>query len=269
MLVQSACVPMSASVLAAPSALLPLQAAAGSALRPALPVLAQVDSVRNMPSFGQKDTTFHAVTSPLSAEETVSPDTVRSSYAIYARNAARMKKGWARLIPNQWVSQFAGNIGAYSIGLGWHYGRLDNWETELLWGYVPRSNGSEEHQTLTLKQRFVPWRIPLSQSQRWVLEPLTAGLFANLIFGEGFWRHEPSKYTEGYYGFNTQLRYNIYAGQRIRYKIPSRHRRLVKSISFYYELSACDLYIVSSVPNRNITVGDVLSLALGLRLEVF
>ena len=196
-------------------------------------------------------------------------DTVEVHYA-YRDRVSRYKREWARLVPNQMALQFAGSIGMFSIGAGWHYGRGDHWETEILFGFLPRTNGSPHHYTLTAKQRYVPWHIPLSaRSQRWVFEPLTAGLFINTIFGEGFWRHAPSKYTKGYYGFNTKLRYNIFVGQRIRFNIPQRHRFFARSISFYYELSTCDLYLVSAIPNQQVTAADILSLALGLRVELF
>lgn len=196
-------------------------------------------------------------------------DTVAVHPSFYARQMARYRRDWSRIIPNQTTVQFAGNIGAYAFGPGWHYGRHDNWESELLLGYVPRSNGSPHHYTLTFKQRYIPWHLPLSRSQLWVAEPLTAGLFSNLIFGEGFWRHPPSKYTKGYYGFNTKLRYHIFIGQRLRYNIPNRHRKFNKSVTFYYELSASDLALVSAIPNRQVGITDILSLALGIRLEIF
>lgn len=208
-------------------------------------------------------------TDSIASNETANcPDTTQIS--SYQRRTQRIKRDWARLVPNQQIIQFAGSIGMFSLGTGWHYGRRDQLETELLFGYLPHKNGSEHHYTLTLKQRYIPWHIPLShQSQRWVLEPLTCGGFVNTIFGEGFWRHEPSKYTKGYYGFNTKLRYNIFIGQRIKYNIPHRHRIFNKSITAYYELSTCDLYVVSAVPNRRISLTDILSLAVGLKMDIF
>lgn len=189
--------------------------------------------------------------------------------SAYERHVRRLRRDWSRLAPNQFTMQFAGSIGAFSVGLGWHYGRRDQWESEVLYGLVPRSCGVGPYHTLTLKERFVPWRLPLFGGHRWAVEPLTAGLFANTIFGEGFWRREPSRYTKGYYGFSTKLRYHVFLGQRVRFNIPRRHRRFNKSISAYYELSTCDLYVVSAVPNRRVTLGEILSLALGLRMELF
>ncbi len=34
-------------------------------------------------------------------------------------------------------------------------------------------------------------------------------------------------------------------------------------------LSTSDLKLVSAIPNRQVTLGDILSLAVGLRLEIF
>lgn len=221
--------------------------------------------------------TIQAAAQSISPEDTASVTISKKPSAqdstetsAYQRRTQRMKRDWARLVPNQQILQFAGSIGMFSVGTGWHYGHRNQLETELLFGYLPHKNGSEHHYTLTLKQRYIPWHVSLSaHSQRWVLEPLTCGGFVNTIFGEGFWRHEPSKYTKGYYGFNTKLRYNIFIGQRIKYNIPHRHRVFNKSITAYYELSTCDLYVVSAVPNRRVSLTDILSLAVGLKMDIF
>ncbi len=185
----------------------------------------------------------------------------------YQRNTERYNNAWERLIPNQTAVQFAGSIGMFSAGFGWHYGKRDRWETELLLGFVPKYASERAKPTFTVKERFTPWQVDLSS--RWCLEPLSTGLFANGIFGEGFWRREPSRYSNGYYGFATKVRFHIFLGQRIRYKIPGRIRRYNKSIAFYYELSTCDLYLISAFTNKQVNFLDALSLGLGLRFEIF
>lgn len=187
----------------------------------------------------------------------------------YMRRTERFRRSWNHLIPNQTSFQVAGGIGAFSISIGWYYGRREQWETDVLWGFVPKANGDDMHQTLTVKQRFVPWHLSLFKSHRWTVEPLTAGAFINCIFGEGFWEKAPSKYTKGYYGFNTKVRYNLFVGQRLRYNIPRRHRKFNRSVAFYYELSMSDLYLVSSIPNKQVSFFETLTLALGLRFQVF
>ncbi len=185
----------------------------------------------------------------------------------YHRNTERYNDAWEALIPNQTTIQFAGSIGMFSVGIGWHYGKRDRWETELLLGFVPKYNSEAAKPTFTVKERFTPWNIDLSS--RWSIEPLSTGLFVNSIFGEGFWRREPSRYTKGYYGFATKMRFHIFLGQRIRYRIPSRIRRYNKSVALYYEISTCDLYAISAFTNKQIGFADILSLGLGLRFEIF
>lgn len=184
----------------------------------------------------------------------------------YDRLVAHYRRGWSRLVPSHYVLQYAGSIGLLSAGVGWHYGR-DHWETEMLLGFVPRYNSSSAKMTFTLRQRYIPWHVPIGR--RWVIEPLTTGLFFSSIFSHHFWAHEPSRYPGSYYGFLTKIRANIFVGERVKFNIPQRHRYLVKSVSLYYELSTSDLYIVTAATNRRIRLGDILSLALGARFEVF
>ncbi len=184
----------------------------------------------------------------------------------YIRHRQRVAEGWMRIIPNQFTLQYAGSIGLASVGIGWHYGRGKHWETEMLVGFVPRYHARHAHYTFTLKERYVPWHCRLSS--RWTLQPLTAGLFFNTISGGEFWRREPDKYPKRYYGFSSKIRSNVFLGQRIRYAVPSRHRVFHSAVSAYYELSSCDLYIVSKATNKSYPWDRTLSLAFGLCWEL-
>lgn len=192
---------------------------------------------------------------------------VTTRRSVYERHTERYRNVWHRLIPNQTTMQYAGSIGFLSIGTGWHYGRDNKWETDLLIGFVPRYESDKAKATLTLKERFIPWKAELGRS--WQLEPFTTGLFFNTIFGEDFWANPPSRYPKKYYGFPTKIRSHVFIGQRIRYKIPASQRRYSNSLALYYELSTCDLYIASAFGNRAIRLGDILSLSFGLQFEIF
>lgn len=185
----------------------------------------------------------------------------------YYKSTQRYTSNFAKLIPNQTVLQYAGSIGLFSVGLGWHYGRAHRWETDLLVGFVPRYASQSAKATFTVKERFIPWKIPVGRW--WTVEPLTAGLFFNTIFGEDFWAREPSKYPKSYYGFSTKIRTNVFLGQRFCYLIPLKKRLTHKSVAFYYELSTCDLYVISAVTNRRVRPRDILSLCFGLTLDIF
>lgn len=184
----------------------------------------------------------------------------------YERNKERLQRGWGKLIPNQYTLQYAGSIGMFSAGFGWHYGRHDHWESEFLVGFVPKFHSDHARATFTLKQRYVPWHCRVSS--RWTIQPLTTGFAFNTITGSEFWAKEPSKYPSGYYGFSTKIRIHVYVGQRLRYNIPSRKRLINSAVSAYYELSTCDLYIVSKAINKKYPWRNTLSLAFGLRWEL-
>lgn len=173
-----------------------------------------------------------------------------------------------RMIPRQFTAQYAGSIGVGALGVGWHYGRRDQWETDLMLGYLPRFHADRARVVFAAKERFVPWHLDVGRG--WRVEPLTAGLFASSIFGPGFWIAEPSRYGGNYYRFTSRVRANIFLGQRVGLALPPRCRGGRRhSLSAYYELSSCDLYIVSAFPNRRIRLADVLSLAVGVRYAIF
>lgn len=184
----------------------------------------------------------------------------------YVRNKERAYRQWMRLLPNQITLQYAGSIGLLNVGIGWRYGRNEHWETDFLVGFVPRYHSGVVHTTFTLKERYVPWHCHISS--RWTLQPLTTGIFFNTISGSDFWHRLPDKYPKKYYGFSTKVRTNIFLGQRIRYRIPSRRRLLHSAVSAYYELSTCDLYIASKAVNKSYPWRETLSLALGLKWEM-
>ena len=171
-----------------------------------------------------------------------------------------------RLIPSQATLQYAGSIGLMSVGMGWHYGKNDHWETDLLIGFVPRYHSESVHTTFTLKERYVPWHCRISR--RWTLQPLTTGIFFNTISGDDFWKHLPDRYPKHYYGFSTKIRTHVFLGQRLRYNIPRNKRLLHQAVSVYYEISSCDLYIVSKATNKSYPWRQTLSLALGARWEM-
>ncbi len=136
----------------------------------------------------------------------------------------------------------------------------------MLIGFVPRYHSERTKTTFTLKQRYVPWHCQLNS--RWTIQPLTTGIGFNTVSGDDFWKNLPDRYPHQYYGFSTKVRIHLFLGQRLRYAIPYRHRLLNQAVSLYYELSTCDLYLISKITNRHFPWKETLSLAFGLRGEM-
>lgn len=186
----------------------------------------------------------------------------------YDRRVHRYRRHWQALIPTHTKLQFAGNMGLFSIGTGWDYGRRNQWETDLLVGFVPKYQSDKAKVTFTVKQNYIPWSLQIKQS-RFSVEPLTCGLYFNTVFGDDFWVSEPDRYPKGYYGFSSKIRTHVFLGQRLTYDIDPQHRFTAKAITVFYEISTCDLYIVSAFTNHYLKPKDYLSLSFGVKLQLF
>ena len=103
----------------------------------------------------------------------------------YDRRIMRYRKHWDLLIPTSGIIQTCGNMGIISLGIGWEYGKRRQWETQLLFGYIPKFSSDDEKFTMTLKENFIPWRRNIGKG--WWFEPLECSLYFNTVFGHDFW----------------------------------------------------------------------------------
>ena len=157
-------------------------------------------------------------------------------------------------------------MGLLNFGMGWNYGKQKQWETDLFLGFVPRYTSDEAKATFTFKQNYIPWDKPLNN---WLhIEPLSCSLYLNTVFNDEFWTKEPDRYPTGYYGFSTRVRLNLAIGQRLRFKIPQHKKQFSKSITLFYEVSTCDLYLISAVTNH-LKPKDFLRLSFGVKNDIF
>lgn len=185
---------------------------------------------------------------------------------LYDRRIHRYRKRWEALIPTHIKVQYAGNMGLLSFGTGWDYGKRNQWETDVLFGILPKYESKRTKVTFTLKQNYMPWSLDLGR--QFSAEPLACGMYLNTVFGDEFWTHEPERYPKGYYGFSSKVRIHAFVGQRITYEIDHRRRFTAKEITFFYEISTCDLYVVSAFTNKYLKPRDYLSLSFGIKLQL-
>ena len=68
----------------------------------------------------------------------------------YDHRIRRYRNRWEALIPVYSKIQFAGNIGLISVGPGWDYGRHNQWETDMLFGILPKYQSKKAKLTFTL-----------------------------------------------------------------------------------------------------------------------
>lgn len=184
----------------------------------------------------------------------------------YERRIEKYQSQWDKLIPTHQKIQYAGGMGLLSVGIGWDYGKNNQWETDVFLGYLPKYTTKRSKITFTLKQNFIPWKKMLSS--KFSIDPLACGLYVNTIFDGDFWVHEPDKYPNGYYSFSTKMRFNIYLGQRVTFHIPPQKRFFTKNVTAFYEISTNDLYMVSAFTNSSLKPTDYLRLSFGLKFQL-
>lgn len=196
---------------------------------------------------------------------TVNAENPTDSIDAYNREA-KYKMKWRKLTPRYVKTQVAGGMGLVSMGFGWDFGKSKQWETDMMIGYIPKFSANRGALAFTLKQNYIPWKVPLSE--RFILEPLETGLYMNKVVGENFWSVEPEKYDGPYYKFATSIRFSVFFGQRIKMFIFAKDPHW-KSISLFYELSTNDLYLISYAGNtKSLSLGDILVLSFGLKLQI-
>lgn len=176
------------------------------------------------------------------------------------------RAGWGILIPEYAKVQYAGGMAFMSIGGGWDYGKKKQWETDVFLGFVPHYSTDKNKITFTLKQNYIPWKLDVNS--RFMVEPLTCGMYLNTIWGRDFWVSEPDKYPSGYYAFSSKIRVNAFLGQRVTYNF-NKGRDYFKSVTFFYEASSNDLYLISAFTNSYLKPEDYIVLSLGLKLQIF
>ncbi|MBR1594324.1 MAG: hypothetical protein IJ692_01730 [Alloprevotella sp.] len=170
------------------------------------------------------------------------------------------------LVPSSVILQNAGNMGTVSLGAGWQYGR-DHWETQVLGGFIPKHDSTRPKFTMTFKENFVPWN--LQAGKRWEIQPLTATMYVNAVFGHEFWAHQPNRYPNKYYDYlSTKYRVNVGLGQRVTLRFSEHVSKRVQSASLFYEVSTCDLYIRAATMNRDVKLGHILGLSLGVKARL-
>lgn len=170
-----------------------------------------------------------------------------------------------RLVPSHTKVQYAGSMGIISASSGWSYGKKEQWESDIFIGFLSDKVSDNSTFVFTIKESYIPFR--KSYKNGLIFEPLNTGLFITRSFDKNLWVKPPEKYPDSYYGMSVNLRFNIFIGQSLGVKIPSKNSDRVRVASFFYELNSNDLYIVSAWDNSNISIFDIVKLSLGVKFR--
>ena len=163
-------------------------------------------------------------------------------------------------LPDTIVAQFAGYIGFISAGAGYSF-LDDRINTELLYGYVPASEGGIDIHMITGRAIFSPVAIPAGSG--YTVYPLTFGLFLNYAIGPQYKIMWPSVYPEWYYRPNA-----LYTGESLGIRIKKNVADSgIKAFEFYADVVTMSEYMYEYIRNDRIKMHYILSLAAGVRIH--
>ncbi len=178
---------------------------------------------------------------------------------VFAQQDSISIKNRAWYIPDYVKVQFAGNIGFFSVGIG--YKTFHNHvHSELLYGYVPASiSKAKQIHIITIKNT-----LPLhtKKLKRVTLSPVT-GLALSFETGNNSFLLLPNKYPKGYY-YTNAFHFTFFVG-------PSIHRNfnnlnIIKGASLYFELGTVDTYLWYAITSKEVELYNIFSSAIGLNL---
>jgi len=165
-------------------------------------------------------------------------------------------------LPDHLTLQFAGNIGMISAGPGYSY-LHDKINTDVLYGFVPSFESKTSIHILTAKNYYTPFRHTFNNASQW--EIIKIGTGVSYSFGPQFYTTWPKRYPDSYYWWASSLRLTPFIGTAISAKV-GNEATVIKRVQLYAEVGTTDLDIVSKLDNQNLSVYDILNLAIGTKL---
>lgn len=166
------------------------------------------------------------------------------------------EKSW--YVPDYVKTQFAGNIGLVSVGVG--YQLFDKvLYSELMYGFVPKfASRADNIHLITIKNTFPIYRKKIGENL--TITPI-AGIATTLDIGINSFTTLPSKYPDGYY-FPTAIHFTLFGGALIHKDF--KKKKLFKGVDFYVELGTVETYLWYAITSKDVKINDIFSIATGV-----
>jgi hypothetical protein len=167
--------------------------------------------------------------------------------------------GAAPWVPDFVRAQYAGQAGWLSFGSGysWWHRRV---ELSANYGYVPLLVADRRVHILSLRNAVSPGGLRLGGGLE--LDPLVAGTAANVSLGNRYQLFLPEAQRDYYWP--DALYFWFFAGTQLAWLPPGP--RAFRGISVQAEAGTINQYLKSYRENREVDLGDILSLSLSAQL---
>lgn len=178
---------------------------------------------------------------------------------LFSQDSTSIKKKSLFFIPDYVKMQFAGNIGFFSVGVGYQF--LNNHlYSELLYGYVPASiSKAKQIHTITIKNTFP---IVTKKFNTFALSPIT-GFTISFETGNNSFLILPDKYPKNYYSTNA-FHLTFFIGASVHKDFINS--KIIQEADLHFELGAVDTYLWYAITSKEVKVNKIVSSAIGINL---
>lgn len=164
----------------------------------------------------------------------------------------------SKYLPDYAKFQFAGNIGFVSMGGGYSF-LSDRINMDLMYGFVPESEGGDEIHSITQKNTFGLY----SHNIKHLKFMWTTGFFINYEAGENSYVTLPDHYPDDYYSPNA-FHFGLFIGLKAQRKIPNKY---IHKLDYFAEIGTLAKYAYYNVLAEEDRYHDIFSLAVGINLH--
>lgn len=169
-------------------------------------------------------------------------------------------------IPKFWVTQFAGDVGMVSTGMGFQ-NKTQKRNYIFSVGYLPKRFLDKKNDLFTFNSIFQYQPIFLQFEEINVkVTPLVFGIGASISMGKQFTKYHDSNYPQGYYWWPTNFRIIISLGHSTCLQLNSYAKQPFKAIELYSQLTTNDLAIYSYSENTIVKAKHIFHFAFGTKL---
>lgn len=171
---------------------------------------------------------------------------------LWASSSDSTKNLLSKLVPNDIVLQFAGNIGMFSTGVRYQSPK-QHWKGTILYGFVPVRYADDPILSVTIKGQYST--LHKDYTPHLQVEWLNVGLWYNYAFGRKYFSKLPHYYDSGYYYFPTAINIGLIIGSEVKYK----------NWGIYYELGTTDKRVINYAKSaKAISFREIWNIGIGI-----
>lgn len=164
-------------------------------------------------------------------------------------------------VPDAAVVQYAGNMGMLAVGPSYEFANRKIM-IDLLYGYVPKFEGTESGHLITAKSTYRPFELQIGNA--YTVTPFQVGLGVSYHFGDQYSFGWQEPIPKGYYWWSTSMRVLGFAGTSLSRKVDDS---FIKDVGAYAELGTYDLVVTAWYKDEKLGMRDILSASLGVRVR--